>query len=125
MSDKLIMSSLSKTWMFDLDGTILKHNGYKEESGDVLLEGVKEFWDRIPTEDIIIILTSRKEEYKKITEGFLIDNGIRFNHIIYDLPYGERIVVNDKKPSGLKMAYAINNERDSWISPDIYIDEKL
>jgi len=26
----LKLSSLPKTWIIDLDGTILKHNGYKE-----------------------------------------------------------------------------------------------
>ena len=25
----MILSTLPKTWVFDLDGTLLKHNGYK------------------------------------------------------------------------------------------------
>ena len=40
-------------------------------------------------------------------------NNIRYDYIITDLPFGERILVNDNKPSGLSMAYAINKVRDS------------
>ena len=29
------------------------------------------------------------------------------------MPMGERILINDIKPSGLKTAYAINKERDA------------
>ena len=29
MEKKLILSTLPKTWIFDLDGTIVRHNGYK------------------------------------------------------------------------------------------------
>ena len=29
------------------------------------------------------------------------------------MPYGERILINDKKPSGLRTSIAINKERDS------------
>ena len=28
MADELVLSTLPKTWVFDLDGTLLKHNGY-------------------------------------------------------------------------------------------------
>ena len=28
MSEKIIVSSLPKTWILDLDGTIVKHNGW-------------------------------------------------------------------------------------------------
>jgi hypothetical protein len=34
------------------------------------------------------------------------------NHIIFNLPLGERIVVNDKKPAGLETAVAWNVERN-------------
>ena len=41
MEKQLILSTLPKTWIFDLDGTILKHNGYKIDGEDTLLPGVK------------------------------------------------------------------------------------
>lgn len=37
-------SPLAKTWILDIDGTIVKHNGYKIDGYDTLLEGVKEFF---------------------------------------------------------------------------------
>ena len=59
MEQELILSTLPKTWIFDLDGTLLKHNGYKLDGKDTLLDGVKEYLDELPKEDKIIILTSR------------------------------------------------------------------
>lgn len=45
MAEKEIMvSSLPKTWILDLDGTIVKHNGYKIDGKDTLLQGAKQFF---------------------------------------------------------------------------------
>jgi len=107
-------SDLSKTWIFDLDGTLVKHNGYKN-GGEELLPGVKDFFSKIAKDDKVIILTARDIDYKQITEKFLKENNIRFDYIIYDLPIGERILFNDKKPSGLKTAYAYNLDRDTGL----------
>ncbi|PNS00480.1 hypothetical protein X927_03205 [Petrotoga mexicana DSM 14811] len=120
----LKLSSLPKTWIIDLDGTILKHNGYKEGK-DELLKGVKEFFNIIPTEDTIIILTSRETKYTDQTINFLKQNKIRYDHIIFDIPYGERILINDKKETGLITAYAINKERNSPFDINFEIDEDL
>jgi hypothetical protein len=120
----LKLSSLPKTWIIDLDGTILKHNGYKEGK-DKLLKGVKEFFDIIPNEDTIIILTSRETKYTDQTIKFLKQNKIRYDHIIFNIPFGERILINDKKDSGLLTAYAINKERNSPFDINFEIDEDL
>lgn len=109
------MSVLPKTWILDLDGTILKHNGYKLDGIDHLLDGTGQLLSQIKDEDMVIFVTSRKTEYKELTEQFLRENGIRYDHIIYEAPYGERILVNDRKPSGLQMAYAINTDRDKTV----------
>lgn len=110
---ELEMSSLPKTWILDLDGTLVKHNGYKIDGKDSLLPNAKELLSQIREEDFVIIVTSRELKYKEITEQFFQDNNIRYNHIIYEAPYGERILINDNKPSGLKMAYAIDTKRDN------------
>lgn len=107
-------SDLTKTWLFDLDGTLVKHNGYKN-GGDELLPGVLEFFSSIPENDVVIILTARSSRHQEITESFLQANGIYFDYIIYDLPIGERILINDRKPSGLKTAYAYNLDRDAGL----------
>lgn len=109
----------------DLDGTLVKHNGYLTDGRDTLLKGAREFIDAIPKGDKIIILTSRKEEYKEQTLSFLSEENIRFDDIIFGLPYGERIIVNDKKPSGLKVSLAVDLERDKGDFPDINIDDSL
>lgn len=121
---KIVLSKLSKLWLIDLDGTIVKHNGYKEGKEE-LLPGAKEFINSIPTSDKIIILTSREHSYQEMTEKFLKDNGIRYDMIIFNIPQGERILINDMKPSGMQTAYAINLERDKGINIDIIICDKI
>lgn len=113
MLKKIELSTLGHTWIIDLDGTLLKHNGYKLDGCDTLLEGAKEMLNQIPSEDMILFITSRKESYRKQTISFLENNGIRYNYIIFEAPLGERILINDEKPGGLKTAVAINVKRDS------------
>lgn len=119
------MTNLPKTWILDLDGTIVKHNGYKLDGEDVLLDGAKELLDQIKEEDMVIFVTSRKREYQEITEAFLKKNDIRYNDIIYEAPYGERILINDRKPSGRDMAFAINAQRDCVQEVIINVNDKL
>jgi len=59
------------------------------------------------------------------TIRFLEKNDIRFDHIIFDLPYGERILINDIKKSGMLTAYAINKERDGAMNLQIERTEDL
>lgn len=124
MSSNLVLSPLPHTWIFDVDGTICVHNGYKNGE-DIILDGVKELFAQIPNEDMIIILTSRKTEEKENLIKFMNNNGLRYNHIIFDAPMGERILINDDKPSGLKCAYAINKKRDKKLNVNINVDKDL
>lgn len=119
------VSALGKTWIFDLDGTIVKHNGYKLDGEDSFLEGAQKFLDSISENDKVIFLTSRTDEQKEFTECFLKNNNIRYDDIIYNAPYGERILVNDKKPSGLRTAIAVNTDRDVFMQDEFYVDDKL
>ncbi len=113
-NNSLCLSALGHTWILDLDGTILIHNGYKTNGIDEFVPGAKAFLESLPEEDCIVFITSRKKEYQKQTETFLKDNGIRYNCVIYEAPYGERILINDSKPSGLQMAYACAVRRDTF-----------
>lgn len=124
-SDELVLSPLGHTWIFDIDGTIVKHNGYKIDGHDSFLPGAKEFLSKIPDSDMIVFLTSRTEEYKQITLDFLNRQGIRYNHIIFNAPYGERILINDNKPSGLMCSLGVNLQRDEANFPSIKIDNNL
>ncbi len=125
MSDVVKVSALPKTWLLDIDGTILKHNGYKIDGYDSFLSGAKEFLQSIPDEDMIIFITARTDEFMQQTIDFFQSNGIRYNQVIFNAPYGERILVNDCKPSGLNMSVAINTERDKFMAQRFVIDESL
>ena len=123
--NSLKLSPLAKTWVFDVDGTLLVHNGHLRTQGDEVLPGVKEFFSNISPKDKVILLTARKEMFRDQLESFLNDTGIRFDKILYGMPVGERSLVNDKKPSGLITAYAVNKERDAPLELNIVIDETL
>lgn len=125
MGEKHVVSPLGKTWILDLDGTIVKHNGYKLDGKDSFLPGAEEFLKKLPDTDKIVFLTSRTETEKKLTEEFLSDNNIRYDDIIYNAPYGERILVNDAKPSGLETAIAVNTKRDKFMEDEFVVDESL
>ena len=89
------------------------------------MAGAKEFLATLPLTDMLIFVTARKEEYRAATEAFLKENGIRYDHIIFGAPMGERILINDKKPSGLPMSHAVNTERDVFMQDAFVVDETL
>ncbi len=122
---EITLSPLGHTWILDLDGTIVKHNGYKSDGYDTLLDGAADFIGAIPEGDMIIFITSRTEEFKKQTVDFLGKNDIRFDHIIFGAPYGERILINDKKKSGLPTSVAVNTCRDEFCKVGFVVDDKL
>lgn len=122
---KISISRLAHTWLIDIDGTFIKHNSHKNW-GDELLPGTKEFWETIPKDDVIVLLTARDESHKTSTIDTLIKHGIRYDHLLFGLPTGERILINDIKPEGLKTALAINLSRDFGLSQLSYeINENL
>lgn len=115
-------SPLAKTWILDVDGTLVKHNGYKTDGYDTLLPGVAEFFRTLPPTDTVILLTAREDRFLDDLRKFLDDSGIRYDHIVTGLPAGERILVNDRKPSGLDMAFAMNKDRDAVFKFEYSID---
>jgi hypothetical protein len=121
----LEFSTLSKTWILDVDGTLVKHNGYKIDGHDTLLEGVSEFFNQISPNDKVVLLTARKEEFLPALKEFLKANKIRYDYLLTDMPMGERILLNDRKPSGLDMAFAINKNRDEKLEIKYKINGEL
>lgn len=111
----LKLSKLIHTWLIDIDGTLVFHNGHKK-NGDMLLSGIKEFWSSIPENDVIILLSARTSDEQEETLNFLVSHGLRFNHAIFNLPTGERILINDIKPKGLNTAIAVNIHRNIGLS---------
>ena len=121
----LELSTLAKTWILDIDGTLVKHNGYKIDGHDTLLDGVKEFFEKISSDDKVVLLTARQEKYLPALKEFLKANNIRYDYLLADMPMGERILVNDRKPSGLDMAFAVNKNRDENLDIIYKINEDL
>ena len=73
-----------------------------------------------------MLVTSRLEKYREITVNFLKKYNLRFNNILFEYPMGERIVVNDNKPSGLKMSMSYNLERNEGLqSLVVKVDKDL
>jgi hypothetical protein len=126
------ISQLVHTWLIDIDGTIFTHNPHLSEEDhacitgenddldiepqDTLLPGVAEFWSSLPAEDFVILLSARHPRYRSMTEGALLSYGLRYDQILFGLPKGERILLNDAKPGGLRTAHAVNLKRDSGLS---------
>jgi hypothetical protein len=113
-SAALRLSALPHTWLIDVDGTLVEHNGYKH-GGDVLLPGVRDFWRGLPASDVIVLLSARAEAEKPATLAFLRAEGLRFDVAIFGLPVGERILINDAKPSGMTTAFALSVRRDEGL----------
>ena len=125
MKSALALSPLPHTWLIDIDGTMLLHNGHKDDR-EKILPGVKDFWKKIPEQDVIILMTARTPEYMELTFALLKQNGLRYHHAIFNLPLGERIMINDQKPGGLMTAVAVNVPRNyGLIDLDVVIREDL
>ena len=120
--NSLLLSKLKKTWFIDIDGTLLVHNSDLETKDDEIILSSLEFIKTIK-DDVIILTTSRSEKFKEKTETFLSLHNIRYDQIIYNLPYGERILVNDNKQSGLKTAYSISLKRNAGINLRVILTE--
>lgn len=72
-----------------------------------------------------MFLTSRTDREKELTEAFLDAHHIRYDAVIYNAPYGERILINDKKPSGLRTAIAVNTQRDVFLEEIFEVEGDL
>ena len=120
---KIKLSKMPKTWLLDVDGVVFVHNSHLSE-GDRLVEGVKAFIDALPMQDMIILLTARTEEHRPATEASLKKHGIRYDAILFNLPMGERVLVNDSKPANADFpemitSIAISTHRDVCDIPSI------
>jgi len=122
---KITLSTLDHTWLIDIDGTLLLHNGYKIYKKDSVIQKSMVFLKSIPKNDYVILLTSRSNKYIRTTLNFLKKHQIKFDLIVFNLPVGERILINDKKPGGLMTSYSINIKRNNGINTKLIISKNL
>lgn len=113
--DEIRLSRLDHTWLIDIDGTVLAHNGHLTGQ-DELLPGVRAFWAQIPPGDRIVLLSARKAEERVQTLASFHSAGLRFDDALFGLPTGERILINDTKPAGLVTALAMPVSRDGGLA---------
>ncbi len=123
--DEIRLSPLPKTWILDLDGTLVVHDGPFIMGKDEFLPGAREFLDSIPKRDMIIFLTARSDYEKPLTMSFLKENNVRYDHIIFNAGEGERIMINDMKPDGLVTAYAVNTKRNRFCQTEFITDKHM
>ena len=123
--EQIKVSTIPKTWILDLDGTLLIHDGPYIMGKDQFLPGARAFLDSIPERDMIIFLTARCTYEKPHTLRFLKENNVRYDHIIFNAGQGERIMINDMKPDGLITAYAVNTKRDRFCRTKFVTDSNL
>ena len=109
------LSDLPKTWLIDVDGVVFPHNGYLDCVSETPLPGVLDFFRDLPEGDEVVLLSARAECYRTQTEEQLTRWGIRFSALLLGLPVGERILINDAKPRGLRTAWAVSVARDAGI----------
>ena len=122
---QLRISPMPKTWILDLDGTLLVHDGPYIMGKDEFLPGAREFLESIPKRDMIIFHTARSDYEKPHTMRFLKENNVRYDHIIFNAGEGERIMINDMKPDGLVTAYAVNTVRDRFCKTEFVTDSSM
>ena len=114
------MSKRPKTIICDIDGTIFHHH-CEGLDGQVLketkiLEGtIKKFREWDAAGHNIILITGRRESLRSLTVSELNKFGLYFDDLIMGVGGGDRILVNDRKPSGRDTAYSYNLDRNSGI----------
>ena len=125
----------SKTWFFDIDGTLVEHRTNPEiDNGaeEILLPYTKQFVNKLYDDGHFIILTTaRWESQRPQTTEMLKEFDIKYHHLIMGIGSGERILVNDIKPiesddnireEVLPTAYCINVERNKGFSSILTTD---
>ena len=109
------MNNKPKKIICDIDCVLLKHlnRGVSYQVSTEPLEGtLKKIneWDAKGYN--IILITGRRESYRKVTEEQLKSYGIFYDQLIMGVGGGDRIVINDRKPNCERdTAYAINLNR--------------
>ena len=59
--------------------------------------------------------TARRESLREKTKEDLSRLGIPYDTLIMGISKGQRIIINDKRPSGEETAFAINIKRDEGL----------
>ena len=84
---------MNKTWFIDFDGTLVAQKSHMSKE-DYILPGVKDFFQKIKKDDVVVITTAREEfEHKVRVENFLKKNNLRFDIILCGLPLDQGLLL--------------------------------
>ena len=100
----------------DLDGTIVLHNYEVEKNFEYVIPSTINTICMAKRKGYELCLTTArsKEDCENILEILRSTYDIIFDYILYDLPAGERILINDY--TVIKKAKAINVKRNQGVS---------
>lgn len=106
-----------KCLFLDLDGTCFSHTGdlydIMTSKGVYLLDGVVDFFKKCREDGVyMVITTARPESLRAFTTAQMTKHGLWFDQLVMGLPTGQRVVINDNKPSGEGTARGICVERN-------------
>ena len=101
------------TLLVDLDGTLVFHNEKPLEDRDVFLPGAIEWLKDARRKGYFIVLTTARAytaclPIMKVLKG----RGFIFDRILFELPTGPRILINDEAEAGVVKATAHNVPRN-------------
>ncbi len=113
------MREARHTIFIDLDGVCVQHKEtlyYIITETPVLLDGVADKFQEWRSKDYYIVLTTaRPEGCRAVTVRQLESLGLFWDQLIMGLPVGPRVVINDRKPTGMGTALAVCLKRDEGL----------
>ncbi len=114
------MEDRPKTFIFDIDGTLLSHSGdicNLHTKFPMVLPGVLNKLRELDRKSCkIILISGRREGTRKQTEEQLASAGIIYDQLILGAGNGIRVLVNDFKPDSTEpTAIAVNVERNKGL----------
>jgi hypothetical protein len=119
-----------KTIFLDIDGCLLIHSGTLTGIWDAAQDKINSrdtFYSHFARENVkklsewerkghtIILVTGRKECMREDTENQLRECGIFYDRLIMGITGGQRVIINDMKPTGEPTALAFNLERNQGL----------
>lgn len=107
-----------KTYFIDIDGVLVENSGeyYRPFWGTSkpIKENIELVQKLYKSGNQIILVTSRKESYRKITLSQLRRNNLKFHKLIMGVYHSQRVIINDFASSNpYPCTVAINIPRDS------------
>ena len=118
LKEWLSFKGKTKTYFIDIDGVVVKNSAEYWEPYWGTTEGIAENVETIKklheSGSQIIFVTTRKEEYRKITEEQLARLGLKYHSLVMGAYHTTRVLINDfANSNSYPSALAINIARDS------------